>query len=117
MNTGARPLSDLLVALFGPIVWSMHFFALYLMQALLCTTLEATAPVYEIGVGVTIAALVALLTFAVRRHQGSQAIAASVDARELMFAFAGPLTALSILAVLWTSVPLFLLPACGAAGG
>jgi hypothetical protein len=114
MSPGARPFSDLLVALFGPLVWSLHFFGLYLAQALLCTTLEAaTAPVRATGAGLTIAALLALSVFAVRERRNSQAITGQLRA----LAFAGPLTALSILAVLWTAVPLFLLPACRAVGG
>jgi hypothetical protein len=109
-------MSEFLAALFGPTVWSLHFFGLYLTQALLCTTAEpATAPVRAAGAVLTIAALLALSAFAVRRRRASQAIAGDGESRA--FSFAGPLTALSILAILWTSVPLFLLPACGTIGG
>jgi hypothetical protein len=109
-------MSEFLAALFGPIVWSLHFFGLYLIQALLCATAEAaTTAVRATGAGLTIAALLALAAFAVRRYRASQAIAGDGGPRAL--AFAGPLTALSILAILWTSVPLFLLPACGTVGG
>jgi hypothetical protein len=116
MNQRVHPMSDFLAALFGPIVWSLHFFGLYLMQALLCATAEsATAGVRATGAGLTIAALLALSVFAVRRRQAAQVIAGGRESRAL--SFAGPLTALSILAILWTTVPLFLLPACEAAGG
>jgi hypothetical protein len=115
MSPSVRPLSHFLAALFGPIVWSLHFFGLYLIQALLCTGAgAATAPVRAAGAGLTIAALLALSAFAVRHRQVSQAIA-SENSRAL--AFAGPLTALSFLAILWTSVPLVLLPACGTVAG
>jgi hypothetical protein len=116
MSTGVRPMRDFLAALFGPIVWSLHFSGVYLVQALLCTTTEfATAPVRATGAGLTIAALLALAIFAVRRRRASQTI--SGDGESPALSFAGPLTALSILAILWTSVPLFLLPACGTVGG
>jgi hypothetical protein len=116
MNQRVRPMSEFLAALFGPLVWSLHFFGLYLIQAMLCTTAgAATAAVRATGAGLTIAALLALTAFAVRRRQATQAVAGDGESRAL--AFAGPLTALSILAILWTSVPLFLLPACGTVGG
>ena len=38
MSAHPRPMSDLLLALTGPIVWAGHFFGVYLTEALLCST-------------------------------------------------------------------------------
>ena len=119
MSAHPRPMSDLLLALIGPIVWAGHFFGLYLTEALLCSILApaAGAQIRWIGAGLTVIALAALLTFAMCSQR---CFGFSDDKRTdpgTLFSFAGPLTIVSILAVLWTSIPLFLLPACAPGGG
>jgi hypothetical protein len=120
MNAHPRPASDLLVASFGPIVWAAHFFGLYLTEALLCTAPEAAtgAQVRSIGAGMTVIALAALVALALRHRHGFR-LSAGGNTRTpaALSKFAGPLTIVSILAVLWTSIPLFLLPACAPGGG
>jgi hypothetical protein len=114
MSAHPRNVGHLLLALTGPIVWAGHFFGVYLTEALLCS---APGPatggqVRWIGAGLTVIALAVLMTFAVRSRYG---FGLSDDKRTdlgALSSFAGPLTIVSILAVLWTSVPLFLLPAC-----
>jgi hypothetical protein len=118
MNAHPRPVSDLLLASFGPIVWAGHFFGLYLTEALLCS---APGPVTGgqvrwIGAGLTVVALAVLVVFAVRSRG---AFGFSDDRRTragALSSFAGPLTVVSMLAVFWTSLPLFLLPACTPGG-
>lgn len=118
MTGTQQPLSNLLWALAGPIVWFVHFVSLYLAEAFLCvapgpytgTNLRVT------GVILTLLALTALLVCFIRsayvHRAGEHATAAAAQ-----LPFAGPLTLLSILAVLWTSVPMFLLPACLSGSG
>lgn len=105
-----RPITDLLLAFAGPIVWAGHFFGVYLNEAVLCPT-QGAAPVRAVGAMLTVSALAIVVAAAVH-HRGNGPAAADSDA----LAFAFPLTLLSGLAVLWTSVPLFLLPACATAG-
>jgi len=120
MSAHPQPISDLLLALTGPIVWAGHFFGVYLTEALLCTaTGPATgAPVRPIAAGLTVIALAALVAFAFRhRHSFHLSAGDNTGMSAPLSAFAGPLTIVSILAVLWTSIPLFLLPACAPGGG
>jgi hypothetical protein len=112
MTPGTRPLTDLLLALAGPIVWAGHFFAVYLTEALLCPAQGSAthAIVRSIGGVLTTLALAALIAFARRNLRDHRAGGSA----ELFFAL--PLTLLSVLAVLWTSLPLLALPACAPGG-
>jgi hypothetical protein len=112
MTSETRPVTDLLIAFAGPIVWAGHFFGVYLTEALHCPAQvpPAQATVRSIGVALTVLALAAMLAFAIRHHRDARA------GRSFALGFAFPLTLLSALAVFWTSVPLFLLPACAPGG-
>ena len=119
MSAHPRPMSDLLLALTGPIVWAGHFFGLYLTEALLCS---APGPatggqVRWIGAGLTVIALGGLVAFALRHRHDLHLFAGDATGASAALSLAGPLTIVSILAVLWTSIPLFLLPACSSGGG
>ena len=59
MSAHPRSMSDLLLALTGPIVWAGHFFGVYLTEALLCSTPDPAigAQVRWIGAGLTVIAL------------------------------------------------------------
>ena len=120
MSAHPRPISDLLFALTGPIVWSGHFFGVYLTEALLCSTPTpaAGAQVRWIGGGLTAIALVACVAFVLQHRHGLR-LSAGDDAggSDAVSMVAGPLTMLSILAVLWTAIPLFLLSPCAPIGG
>jgi hypothetical protein len=117
MSTSPRPMRDLLVALFGPIVWAAHFFALYLIQAFTCTAVGPShvTQVRLLGGGLTLVAIAALLAFAAWHSRDFRLVEspAPADPRPQLW-FAGPLTLVSALAVAWTAFPLFLLPACTA---
>jgi hypothetical protein len=104
-----RPVTDLLLALAGAIVWAAHFFGVYLAQALLCAHRNPTiqTPVSLVGALLTVLALAAMFAFAIRQHRG---------ASDAALFFALPLTAVSAVGVVWTSLPLFLLPACAQGG-
>jgi hypothetical protein len=113
MTSETRPVTDLLVAFVGPIVWAGHFFAVYLTEALVCPSQGwgPQATVRSIGAALTALALAVLFAFAIRQRGKDPA---ARDSAALFFAL--PLTILSVLAILWTSVPLFLLPACAPGG-
>jgi hypothetical protein len=120
MSAHPRPMSDLLLALTGPIVWSGHFFGVYLTQSLLCSisTPAAGAQIRWIGAGLTVIALVACVAFLLGNRHGFRLTAGdNADASHELAMVGNPLAMLSMLAVLWTSLPLFFLPACAPSGG
>jgi len=113
MTGTQQPSSSFLWALAGPIVWFVHFVGLYLAEAFLCIAPGAdTATNLRVaGTGLTLLALTLLFASFIRgayvaRHRQQATVAGA------QFPFAQPLTLLSMLAVVWTSVPMFLLPAC-----
>lgn len=113
MSPETRPVTDLLLAFAGPIVWAGHFFGAYLTEALFCPhrDLATQAPAPLIGALLTILALAAMLAFAIRQRRSGPAAR-----RSAALFFALPLTFVSALGVFWTSLPLFLLPACTQGG-
>jgi hypothetical protein len=101
----------LVKALAGPIVWAAHFFFLYLTEAFACTGQgSSTAAVRWIGIAATLVALAVLALFSIGlagvRHQTETA------ATDSALGIAVPLAVLSMVAIIWTSIPLFLFPAC-----
>jgi hypothetical protein len=73
MTAKARPLSDLLIALAGPIVWAAHFFFIYSMEAIICT--RAAAPSHAmrwIGIAATVTAIGLLAVLLIRHYRIQQ---------------------------------------------
>ncbi len=102
---------DLVKVLIGPIVWAAHFFFLYLTEAFACAGSNSlTDAMRWSGLAATLAALAVLALYFTRvrplRHQDRTARA------EPAFNFGAPLALLSMVATLWTAIPLLLLPAC-----
>jgi len=105
-----RPVLDLVFAMAGPIVWAMHFFALYLAEAFLCPPAVSTgsAIVRPFAAILTVMALAALIALRVRSSTPSEPPGETSGA----LSFKRPVVDISILAVLWTSIPLFLIESC-----
>ncbi len=94
-----------LLALTGPMIWAAHFFAVYLAEAVLCApTVSHPDAVRVAGALLTVIAVLALLW--ARRVRGQR------EASPLT----RPLIDLSIVAVLFTAIPLALIDACRIAG-
>jgi hypothetical protein len=111
MTAQPHSMRAIIGALAGPIVWAGHFFFLYLMEAFACTSQGASASaVRGTGIAATAAALGVLALLSLRSARVSHEPEAVRP--ESTFAFAGALTLLSMVAIVWTSAPLFLLPAC-----
>jgi len=104
MTARPRTTASALIGLIGPIIWAAHFFSVYLAESLLCSSTEADKLVRLAGVILTIVAAAGLL-WARRR---------SVDSEWAWLI--RPLIDISIIAVIWTSIPLFTLQACMQAG-
>jgi hypothetical protein len=113
MTVRPLPLSHLVFALAGPIVWAAHFFILYLVEAFGCTSTGTTNDTVRwIGAATTIIALAALVLWGVARGYRDGA-----RRQDVRFAFARPLALVSAIAILWSAMPLFLLPTCTASAG
>jgi hypothetical protein len=92
----------------APVVWALHLFALYAVQALTCSHAqlldEAMLP--TASVILTVAAMLLLLSYA-----AWLVLQPSLPLRHV----AAALVALSMLAVIWSAAPAVLLPACAPA--
>lgn len=113
MSAQPRAVTDLLAGLAGPIVWAAHFFGVYLAEALLCasSSVSGVAAVRFAGAGLTVLALAILLWARLRAR------ADHIEGLPPSFSITRPLIDLSIVAVLWTSIPLFMLQGCMSVGG
>ncbi len=114
-----RPVSDFLWALSGPIVWAVHFFAIYAAEALICTARAPSGTAMRVATLVlTGAALLALFGIA----YGSRPFPASVmsagrGATGFLSYLTLALAAASALAVIWAALPGFALPVCAFSPG
>lgn len=105
MSARTITIGNALLALIGPAIWALHFFAVYLAEAVLCSPAVAFANgVVFVGAGLTIAAMIALLW--VRR----------ISIQERWRPFVRPLVDLSIVAVVLTGIPLAMIDVCRPAG-
>lgn len=104
MTARPRTTASALIGLIGPIIWAAHFFSVYLAESLLCSSTEADKLVRLAGGILTIAAVSALLWARSR----------SLDSEWTWLI--RPLIDISIVAVIWTAIPLFTLQACMQAG-
>jgi hypothetical protein len=93
-----------LSGLAGPIIWAAHFFAMYLAESVFCDPSALHAVAVRVAmIGLSTIAIAALL---VVRWQ----IRGTTPPRPL--AWTRPLIDLSIVAVLWTSLPIFIVNVC-----
>jgi len=111
MSHRPYPMMDLLFAMAGPIVWAIHFFGLYLAEAFLCPPVfsAGSAIVRPFAAVLTVIALAVLIWLRVN----ARALADVSGGTSGALSFKRPLVDISIVAVLWTSIPLFLIEACG----
>jgi len=111
MSVRTRPVGDLLFALIGPMVWAAHFFVVYLLEAMLCVPGASDSGAARIAAAfATVIALVVLICARLSRRTDC------VDGLSQSFSFTRPLIYLSMVAVLWTSLPLLVVQTCQPAG-
>ncbi len=116
MKTQPRSILELMKALAGPIIWAAHFFLLYLVEAFACTGQGASTGVVRwTGLAATAAALGVLALLSLRSTRVLYAPGEGAAQNQPLSAFARPLILLSMVAILWTSAVLLLLPACAPA--
>lgn len=112
-----RSLADFLWLLVGPVVWLLHLVVLYGTEALICTPpVGSGRTMMWMGAAATIVALGALGMLAavsIRRLQDAEEQADTAFLRKTTLLLA----LLSALGVIWSALPLALMPVCAAAGG
>jgi len=105
---------DLVKAVTGPIVWAIHFFFLYLTEAFACANRGLpTDAVRWSGLAATLAAVALLALFSTRFGRSHQQDRTAQT--QPAFKLGAPLALLSMVAIVWTAIPLLLLPACAPA--
>jgi hypothetical protein len=115
-----RPFTDLLRLVTGPAVWFAHFTVVYGAEALICTPpIGSPRAMVWTGLAATIAALAALIAFAMMLWRERIPEEAPHEHTGAAFLRAAPLllAVLAMLAVIWTSLPIAALSACTAAAG
>jgi hypothetical protein len=101
--------SDLVLLVAGPVVWALHFLAIYGFTGVVCARPGVDAGIVAWGVaigGVVAIALLAVLVLGARR-------AASREARRPFAQHVGQgLAAFAALAIVWETLPVFMAPPC-----
>lgn len=123
MEAKRRSITVLLVWLFGPIVWTAHFFMMYGTAAAFCTGLAAGSTAGQsrlIAVVLTVLAIALLLCFAAWQLVGYRRDLSdgSVNDTPLLFmrTTAIALAILALIGVVWVAVPAMVLSPCGDVG-
>jgi hypothetical protein len=120
MAHGSRSIGHVALLVAGPLVWAAHLFLMYAAETLVCTGPGAASRGGQLALAaaaLTAAALAVLLTILVIRpaldrsaRQAAEGIARSSFWHDTPAALA----ALAMLGVLWTALPVLLVPACSA---
>jgi hypothetical protein len=110
-----RPLSDFLRVLIAPTIWFLHLVILYTAEALICIgppAVQSTAMAWTIFLSTT-AALTGLIIFAASMLRPGASPLPSPGRRNAWLSRASLLlTLLSVLGVIWTTMPTAFLPVC-----
>lgn len=109
--------TDLLFLIAGPSIWMMHFLAIYIVNALGCARPHSTLATSALGLPLsswlilagTALALAAMAVISAR--QARRVRKWGLDGFHAWLT--GALCLLSALAVIWQTVPVFLVAACG----
>lgn len=106
-----------LVGMAAPMaVWALHFVIVYSVQGLGCVEAWNQAMVTTALLLLTVVALAAIAWLGWRAHRAAAACAGSDDAdarrRRFVALVTGLLAVLSIVAVVFTAIPILLLPPC-----
>ena len=107
--------TNFLLMLAGPLIWAAHFLAVYVYAGILCARPRWNVEWLGLSIAgwgtvaasvVALAAMAALLVFA--RARGVEH-----DNRIFIRWISIGLSLLSAVAIIWETVPVFLVPACG----
>jgi hypothetical protein len=106
---------NLLLMLVGPLIWAAHFLAIYVFNGILCARPHwniqwAGMSLSSWGIlGAAVIAVLAITAILLRAHPSETA----ADNRAFIRWMSLALSLLSMVAIVWETVPVLLLPACG----
>jgi hypothetical protein len=94
----------------GPVVWAVHFFAIYASTAIVCARAAAgsASVVAVVGGASLVAAAILAWTIVASARDGAEAAPRQVFVRRLTMVTAG----LALLAVVFETLPVVLIPPC-----
>jgi formate hydrogenlyase subunit 3/multisubunit Na+/H+ antiporter MnhD subunit len=116
----AKSFSEFLWVLSGPVIWTVHFFSIYITESLICTRPDPSVGVMWVAaLLLTIAALALLGAVIVlqRRTFTKPGKNTEGEDRDFLPWLTLLLSMVSALAVIWVTVPVFMLPVCAFAPG
>lgn len=109
---------DFILALWGPIVWAVYFLLYYGLSGLACAppvTPESDALLRAAGIALSAAAAILIGGFTLWRGASLGRLQApDRDNEPFLMEIALALALLSLLAVIWNAIPIWMFPACGA---
>lgn len=106
---------NLLLMFAGPLIWAAHFLAIYVFNGVLCARPQwnvewAGMSLSSWGIlGAAVIAVLAITVILLRAHPHDM----TADNRAFARWMALALSLLSMVAIVWETVPVLLLPACG----
>ncbi len=106
MKAGANSSREALLVLVGPVIWAVHFFAVYLAEAILCSLNDPYYATIVRALGLLLSLIATSLLIWVRVRWP----------RDIWPSVSRPLIDLSIVAIVLSSIPLLVLRACQSAG-
>lgn len=98
----------------GPLIWAVHFIAIYGFTGILCARLSARLEWFGIGIvswGIVVATIIAIAAIGAVYLWAAPKRAVQ-DNRAFIQWMSAALSLLSIIAILWETLPIFLIPAC-----
>jgi hypothetical protein len=101
--------SNLVLLVAGPVVWAVHFLAIYGFTGVVCARPGVDAGILAWGVPVAGAAAIALLGLLVL---GARRAASRDGQRPFTHQVGQGLAAFAALAIAWETLPVFLAPPC-----
>ena len=115
-----RSVKELLVALAGLCIWFAHFGAVYALQGFGCNIADGSSPggqavisgamLFASAIAVSALALIIVTTF--RRAQREASDANTQDDWRFLHYLQFAIAALALMAVIWTTLTVLMLPTC-----
>lgn len=116
MNARTATAGEFILALWGPIVWAVYFLAYYGLTGLACAppvTAESDASLRFAGVFLSAAAAILIGGFTIWRGARLARLDASDrDDQPFLFEISLALALISLVAVAWNAIPMWMFPAC-----
>lgn len=109
----ARPVTDIVLTLAGPIAWAAHFMFLYFIQSMICAA-GANRPDFAFGIVAWLLTAIALAGIVAGLYVLRNRTTTQNDGIVFLQKISLALGLLSAVAICWTMFPTTMLPACPA---